>query len=162
MTDEKKPKETKEATPAVSNDVAMGIALGMKQMAEMLGLGAHPVLQSPAPHVSKQQCQLCGQNPKTGCEGKHERMVVYPEKYADMAGPFFNGVIINDHKYISNGPGHEIDVPANCVANIRSILDGFEREVLRMFTGKNKSHNSGTLSGSGNSNVTPYNGAGFA
>jgi ferredoxin-like protein FixX len=164
---DKKETKTEAAAPAasVNNDIALGIALGMKQMAEAMGLTGHAApAQEYNPkaeyyqRIGKGTCQECGQF-KVACEGKHTEMVVFPTKYPEHA-EFWPGVKLNAAHYISNNENHRVVVPVSAVPVIMRIIHEFEQNENNMKNGRTKRHNSGSIS-PGGAAVNSYRGGGF-
>lgn len=84
----------------------------------------------------------------------HVLMVVFPknESYAD----WFQGIKLNGHTYLSNGPDHRIPVPKN--NDIQSLLHAWEKNEDVTRNGRQKVHNSGTF-GPGATNINPAHAA---
>lgn len=105
------------------------------------------------------QCSECRQPSIRGryaCKGKHTKMVVYPSD--PFWGKYFQGVCIGGAWYLS-GPGEQITVPEE--NNIEYEVQKWmvmERENAQ---GRDKRHNSGTLSGKGNNNTHSFNEPGW-
>ena len=171
MADDKKqpaPKTEEKPATAPNNDVMMGIALGMKQMAEMLGLNAQSAEEKPqAPKAQLDgyaqlkaggRCSACGQW-RNACEDKHVKMVVFPTRYPEHAA-FFTGCETNGVNYCSNDENHYVVVPEACVADIRRRIAAYENHEKVAQQGRIKNHRSGSL-GPGADGVKPYNGGGF-
>lgn len=128
------------APPApISKDVleaiTMGVALGMQQV--------QPQQAAARPSATRRYgppCPECKQ-PKMGCGGKHKQVVVFPRNVRHAR--FFQGFKLNGVRYISNGPGHAITVPASC--DVEHALQKFERNEDEQAQGRIVDHNSGTL-----------------
>lgn len=110
-----------------------------------------PQLQAPAP--SREICYQCGQALRTGCFGKHAEMVVFPQRHPEH-GDFFQGVILNGVRYLSNDESHKVLVPENAVSNISQIVQAFEQNEQEVRIGRKAERYSGRVSPSGSS-VTP-------
>ena len=119
----------------VLDAITMGVALGMQQV------GQQPIAAKPG---TKRRfgppCPEC-KAPKMGCKGKHKSVVVYPRN--PRHARFFPGVRLNGVRYISNGPGHAIIVPAD--APIEHLIQEFERNEDEQSQGRLAEHNSGVL-----------------
>jgi hypothetical protein len=106
------------------------------------------------------KCSECNQPSVKGryaCKGKHVKMIVFPDD--PEWGTFFQGVIVNGAVYLSDGPGHQISVPAeNNIAYEVQKWVAMERQNAH---GRKRQHNSGTV-GRNSSGFKPYNGAGFS
>lgn len=130
-----------EMREAIADGIAMGIAVAAK--------GNTPApTQTRAQARQKKTCGECKQDLR-GCEGKHRLMVVYPKKN----GRYFQGVIINGVRYLSNNKNHKICVPAN--ADISNFISNWEDSEEAMKESKSREHNSGELSGSGRTSFNP-------
>lgn len=143
--------------PAVSADA---LAAAIKQVSEQMipaaiaaavAATSKPVVQAPPPGPKRdQKCTECKQSLLTGCEGKHARMVVYPQRYPQHAD-YFPGAIINGVKYLSNDEGHRILVPEAAVGTIEGIVAAFEQNEQDMAVGRKAVRHSGTISPHGSS-----------
>lgn len=130
-----------EAAPAapinkeVLEAITMGVALGMQQV--------QPQQAAAKPGTARRfgpPCPECKQ-PKMGCGKKHKQVVVYPRN--PRHARFFQGVRLNGVRYISNGPGHAITVPAD--APIEHLIQTFEKNEDEQTNGRVVDHNSGVL-----------------
>lgn len=101
-------------------------------------------LQAPSTEI----CHQCGQALRTGCEGKHEEMVVYPTRYPEH-GEFFQGARINGVTYLSNDENHKVLVPANAVGGIMQLVQGFENNEQETRIGRKAERHSGVVGPSG-------------
>ncbi len=106
-------------------------------------------------------CYACGQPAAKGryaCKGKHAQMVCYPKDA--YWGTYFQGVFANGAKYLSNGPGHAITVPAD--NNFEHQIEEWVNMERANAHGKRANHNSGSIGKGGDqSNFRPYNQPGF-
>lgn len=142
-------------TPALS-DAAMAAAVKYvsEQMipAAVAAAVAATTKQAPAQApastsvLGAPQCTECGQK-LSACKGKHAKMVVFPVHYPE----YFQGVFINGQKYLSNDGSHEVTVPADCVASIQAIVNGYDQNERELSTGRTKQHHSGYVSPHGSS-----------
>lgn len=89
------------------------------------------------------RCGTCGQY-ESACKGEHVDLCVYPVNYPEF-GDFFQGVILNGVKYLSNGPGHVLKVPKCSESEIRCIIKGYEQNERECRVGRSKQHNSGSI-----------------
>lgn len=108
------------------------------------------------------KCSGCGQIAVKGrypCKGKHTQMVVFPSDH-DW-GKWFQGCILGGVKYLSDGPGHMITVPA--ANDFQSWINEWVQMEKTNAHGKKRSHNSGSINGqTGNTQgFNPFNGPGF-
>ena len=93
------------------------------------------------------RCSDCGQV-RSGCQGEHAMMVVFPQRYTHHA-KYFTGVTINGIKYLSNHDSHEVLVPKDAVGDIQAIVSIFEQNEQDMMLGRRADHHSGRLSPKG-------------
>lgn len=153
-----------EIKPAIS-DAAMAAAVKFvsEQMipaAVAAAVSATTKQAAPAPAptragpVPQQKCHDCGQV-RSGCEGKHVLLAVYPQRYPQHAD-YFPGVILNGVKYLSNNGSHKILVPANAESTILGVVAGFEQNEHEMANGRKAERHSGHVSPHGAS-VQPAN-----
>lgn len=101
---------------------------------------------------NRERCSACGQA-KSGCEGKHTMLVVYPQRYPEH-GEFFQGAKINGVRYLSNNENHEILVPTLAVDTIRNLVRAFEQNEQEQRVGRKAERRSGSVSPYG-SNFNP-------
>ncbi len=106
-------------------------------------------------------CFACGQPASKGryaCKGKHKEMVCFPKD--PYWGTYFQGVFANGAKYLSNGPGHTITVPAE--NDFEHQIEEWVNMERQNAQGKKASHNSGSIGSNGNqSGFRPFNQPGF-
>lgn len=143
-----KPKEVVSADPALKAKADLA-NLSPEEQAEFLasfGSGA---------------CTECGQPAVKGrysCKGKHVKMCVFPDD--PYWGTYFQGCFLNGAKYLSNGPGHLVAVPAE--NNFKHDISEWVNMERTNAQGKKRSHNSGSIGKDGNqAGFNPYNGPGF-
>lgn len=127
----------------------------MKQMMDLIqqtlavavttaGASKGPAQAAPPAPKSREKCSDCGQQ-KSGCEGKHIQMTVFPKSYAD----YFVGVVINGVKYLSNHENHKVTVPAACESTIQGIVNTFEKNEQELATGRKANRHSGQVGPNG-------------
>jgi len=115
-----------------------------------------------APKPKKPKCPICLQpnlacgyvfakngEPETPKEQHHRKLPVYPGN--PNLGKWFQGVIFNGVRYLSNSKQHSIWVPKD--SNIEYIIELWEQNEQELATGREAHHNSGSLSKNG-SNFT--------
>lgn len=134
----------KQVVDLIPTMIASAVAAAMK---------GQPVSAAPARPVHAAVCQDCGQA-KSGCEGKHVLMVVYPASFSE----YFPGAIINGVRYLSNDPGHMVLIPEACESTILGIVAGYEKNERDISVGRKRDHNSGRVSPSGSATI-PANAA---
>lgn len=88
-------------------------------------------------------CPTCGQG-ENACKKEHVKLVVYPSRYPEF-GEFFQGVIINGVRYLSNNQDHEIEVPACAATEMSNIIRTFETNERETRVGRSKTHHSGSV-----------------
>lgn len=93
--------------------------------------------------IPGEQCTLCKQQ-LLGCMGEHRFMAVYPRNRRH--GKYFQGVLINGVRYLSNSLAHKIWVPAN--ASIEYLIQQFEINEEETMNGRTFEHDSGAIGGS--------------
>lgn len=129
--------------PAVSSELQAALAQAVKEGIAMgIMAGQTPTGPAAAPALvrSKVHCPECRQ-PNMACEGKHREAVVYPSD-ADY-GHWFQGVILNGVRYLSNGPGHAIIIPE--ALNAEYMHNGWQQNEKELERGRTKTHNSGAI-----------------
>lgn len=82
-------------------------------------------------------------------ELNHKRMAVFTKN--DENAEWYTGLRINGRTYLSNGPGHEIWVPA--VNDFAGILSQFENGERRSRQQLKHVRQSGSVSGNGQTNI---------
>lgn len=137
----------------MAKTIADGIATGMAAAAQIQA-NAAAAARGPA-LKPKMGCGICRQD-ISGCNNEHRLLAVYPrsKKY----GRFFQGVIINGVRYLSNHRGHKIWVPKDC--NIEHVMEMWENNEDDQSQGKEVEHDSGVLSATGKSDVKVAGGEG--
>lgn len=166
MSDPKKPEVTKPETAKLDPTVAEAMRLVAEQMIPAAVAAAVAATQgsrqsapqaqaSPAP-ARHEKCHDCGQV-RTGCEGRHVDIVVFPTRYPHHA-EYFSGVQINGVRYLSNDASHRVCVPANCESSILNIVSAFEQNEQDQAMGRKASHHGGRVGPNG-SQTKPANAA---
>lgn len=102
----------------------------------------------PAP-LGNVRCNECKQHPNA-CKGAHTKMVVFPTRYPQHAD-YFQGVIINGVRYLSNDDSHLVTVPTASVSDILNTVAGYEINEQEMSTGRIAERHSGRASPHGTS-----------
>lgn len=120
--------------------------MAAQQLANRQAADERPQLHAPAP--IRETCHVCGQALKTGCMGEHEMAVVFPKRYPEH-GDFFQGVILNGVKYLSNDDQHKIPVPKNAVATIEGFVQAFENNEQETRVGRKAERYSGRVTPNG-------------
>jgi hypothetical protein len=150
MSDLKKPEQSaaqttqdivKQVAEAMMGIIPAAVATAV-QAANSQRQAAAP--QAPAQVRPAARCSDCGQA-VSACHGKHVQMVVYPTRYPEHA-EYFQGVLLNGVKYLSNNEGHQITVPEVAFSDIKSIVAGFEQNEQDMKLGRKVERHSGTVS----------------
>lgn len=146
----------KTTTPVLAPTMTMEEILKLVTAASAATVSAMQAAQNKAPpaQVAKPKCIECGQV-LTGCGGKHVQMVVYPQRYPQHAD-YFPGVVINGIRYLSNGDGHRVTVPAEAESTISGIVSNFEQNEQELATGRKAERHSGHV-GPGGTSVQPAN-----
>lgn len=142
-----KPVEAKKTESQLMEDAMKGLSDEEKEeFKRSFGAGTCP------------ECQQPSVRGRYACKGKHTKLVAFPDD--EHWGRFFQGVFINGARYLSNGPGHEITVPAD--NNIKHEIQKWVEMERQNAQGRKKSWNSGSIGGSGNTDgYRPYNGPGW-
>lgn len=83
--------------------------LAVASMLQPKGLAQQSKEAVEAAQARLNTCQECRQK-VAACKGKHRKAVVLPQNARDAQ--FFQGVILNGVKYLSNNLNHHITVPA--------------------------------------------------
>jgi hypothetical protein len=161
VSDAKKPEVT--AAPVKSADV--NIADLVRQTVEGLlpslilaAQGGRPaVKEAPIPLGMRPRCVTCNQVEGTGCNGKHVEIAVYPSR--DEVSEYFQGVILNGVKYLSNDANHKIPVPELGLDAITSRIIAYEENEVATRNGRKKERRPGQRPvGSGVGHATPADG----
>lgn len=105
---------------------------------------------------SKEKCPDCGQY-KVACGSKHTMMLVWPQRYPELAGAF-DGVRINGVQYVSVDNRYKVCVPEASVSSIVKMIQDYEQNERENIIGrKQKSWNSGTISPNGQNQINQPN-----
>ena len=124
---------------SVANEM---LAVSVATANAMRPQAAEPVMQDPTRGMGP-LCSTCGQ-PIKACDEKHVEMAVYPCSYPEF-GDFFQGVIVNGVKYLSNNESHLIPVPAKAAVQFQEIIRRYEANERESRIGRSKQHNSGHI-----------------
>lgn len=159
--DNSKPAESS-TEDKIAAAVAKAIAetMPVAQMASAKLLADH--LRPPGPTreqigAAREHCTECGQL-KRACRGEHIQMYVGPHnqrRFRSFPGLYTNGIWYKSHRY-----GSKITVPAENDFGYRIHI--WENAEEDLYSGRTLSHNSGTLSGTGKSNIRHANPIGFS
>jgi hypothetical protein len=105
-----------------------------------------PAAPAPSGHQARDfgpKCGTCGQY-ETACQKKHVDFCAYPTNYPEF-GEFFQGIMVNGVRYLSNGPGHTVKIPAVSEAEFANIIRTYEHNERESRVGRSKVHNSGSV-----------------
>lgn len=160
MAENKTPEAAKlsESKPTTSKEVGDAISQAIKEalpvaVAAAVKMSRQPAPVEPEPLAAGSQVGECGtcRQPFGGCGGKHRKIVVGPER--DENWRIFPGIAINGVRYLSQGPGHMIDVPAD--SDIEYKIYMWEQNEQALATPRVKYHNSGQLGPGNRSGFVP-------
>lgn len=112
--------------------------------AVLQGKTPNVVAAGPAQRVPVIRCGECGQDKRACAKTGHTKMVVYPSRYPEFA-EWFMGVYINGVRYLSDHPSHQIIVPTDAVAGIKTHVQVWEDNERTTKLGKKRKHNSGDV-----------------
>lgn len=154
--------EVKKVVPAKreSEDERMARLIGLTVKAVMnemvpamaaLQRSEQPKMQQAGKHIARwKTCNECKQRGPNGipCEGEHTTMVVYPVRYPHF-GKFFQGVMINGIRYLSDNRRQRILIPTAMISTITKIITDFEDNEYAQAMGRTAEHDSGSMADPG-------------
>lgn len=132
---------------AVQEAVAVGMAVNKAQQTAVAS-GKMPA------DALVGQCAVCHQR-LIACKALHRKAVVFPQnpRYADPRRGGWVGVQLNNVTYRSNGPGHEVQVPADFYPE--NIVAQWEATEDTMSQGRVGGSNLGQI-GNGSAMMNPF------
>lgn len=115
---------------ALKEALAAALKQGISDGMAMAALSANQKPADPRT-VPVERCGECMQD-KKACKSKHRVIAVYPKN--QRWGRWFQGVMINGVRYLSDNQSHLITVPAE--ADIEYMIYQWERNEERMVDGR--------------------------